>query len=352
MKKSNKNLIKRKETFFSFLLIVMVLINGFTVSAKEADTIKRERTFTTSTKNKKEYPEYLFEKKLIKGQKIYQLSKTDYSVKKETLLTKMSKNQISEVITEGTEYKTPPVITENGITYKLVKTDTEEKIITERQSQPVTGFDDYDYQVTANTVPKTKEISATNVVTGEVQSISCNLTGVTQYGQKTVSKQMTITFYDYDSLYYQIGDDLVEKNDSQPPLQGYEGELLRMVGAEQGASIADMAWDGGVYESNGQVCRDAVATVLQTVTVYRASYGGSIQVPEEKGTIYQSTYEGLDPAGKKEYEMEATATYQLLKTKNMLPVYMGIGIGILIVIGTIISILFLLTKKKKKQEEL
>lgn len=342
---------KKYSVYFSFLLSTCLLLHPFNVYAKEKnDSIKKEKVFITKTANEKQY-EKQFEETIQQGKKTYKLSNVQYETLKVNLLTKIPKVVDSEVIPIGTEHLPEAEIIEAGITYQLVKTETEEKVISEAQTQAVNGYTDYDTPVTAENVPQSKTIMATNAITGENQEVDCSLTGVSPNGTNTVTKQMSITFYDYDSLYYQLGNELVERNDDAPPLKGHETALLQMAGAEPASTITGIAWSGGAYTApDGTVCRNALANVEQVVNLYRANYSGGIEVAEVKGTIYKSTYEGLNPKGDKEYEVKATATY--VEQENRLPVYIAIGAGILVAIGTIIVILLLLAKKKKEQEKI
>lgn len=348
----------KSKMIFSFLLMMCTLANSLNVAAKEKEySIKKENVFVSDSKEdrtndkKSSFPEVIIEE-----DKQYVLQDISYEVLKEKLLTKVTKEVESDVIRGESEYVPQQSITEGEIEYKLLKTETEEQVMTEAQAQSVTGYTDYDYNVDSKDVPQTKSIMAVNKVTGQSENVICNLTGVAVNGNDLVTKQMSVTFYEYDSMYFLIGDELVEKNDSSPPLQGHESELLQMVGAEPESKITNMYWAGEPYTTDdGTNCRDAIAEVQQIVNLYRASYSGAMLIPEVTGTKYKSTYEGFDPEGEKEYEIKATATYQLQppaqEKKNMLPVYIGAGIGILILISAVVGILMILAKNKKKQEE-
>lgn len=346
----------KSKIIFSFLLMVCILANNLTVAAKEEGrSIKKENVFISDSKDeqindkKSSFPDVI-----IEGEDQYELQDLSYEVLKETLLTKVTKEVESDLVQDGSEYVPQPSITADGIEYKLLKTEANVQVITEAQAQSVTGYTDYDHNVAASEVPQTKTVTAVNKATGQSENVVCNLTGVAINGTDTVTKQMTVTFYEYDSMYFLIGDELVEKNDSSPPLQGHENELLQMVGAESGSRITNMYWSGEPYTAgDGTNCRDAIAEVQQSVNLYRASYSGAMMIPQVTATRYKSTYEGLDPKGKKQYEIKATATYKLKvqEKKNMLPVYIGIGAGILVIVGAVIAILWILAKKKKKQEE-
>lgn len=108
----------------------------------------------------------------------------------------------------------------------------------------MTGWDEYDHAVTAANVPSTKVVHAKNDVTGEMEDVTCSLTGITQTGTKTVTNTMSLTFSDYDASYYEWNGHLIPRNDSTPALSGYENELLSSVGAASGSSdhLDQLGW--------------------------------------------------------------------------------------------------------------
>ena len=99
----------------------------------------------------------------------------------------------------------------------------------------------------------------------------------------------TITFQEYDASVYEWNGNLLPRNDEVPPLAGYESQLLESVGAAEGSQVTGLSWVGEPYEAEGVLYRDAVATVQQVVTLYRADYHGQIHEAEQKGVVYRNT---------------------------------------------------------------
>ena len=130
------------------------------------------------------------------------------------------------------------------------------------------------------------------------------------------------------------------------PLAGYESQLLESVGAAEGSQITGLSWAGEPYEAEGVLYRDAVATVQQVVTLYRADYNGQIHEAEQKGVVYRNTYEAPDPQGEIQYTVKATAEYTQLSDPRI--AYLLTGAGIAIFIGAVVLILILLSRKKQK----
>ena len=145
---------------------------------------------------------------------------------------------------------------------------------------------------------------------------------------------------------YEWNGNLLPRNDEVPPLAGYESQLLESVGAAEGSQVTGLSWVGEPYEAEGVLYRDAVATVQQVVTLYRADYHGQIHEAEQKGVVYRNTYEAPDPQGEIQYTVKATAEYTQMSDPRI--AYLLTGAGIAIFIGAVVLILILLSRKKQK----
>lgn len=330
---------RNKKAVFSFLLMVFLAIP--LQAAAAGNPLEKVVTLTgTSEEDYTKQAEQAFAQEIHEDGKTYKLSGISCEVTDTKYLDKKEKTVETEEIPAET-------ISEDGIEYTLVSSDSQEKVVEDGNSQIVTAYDEYDYAVTAADVPDTKTVTARNETTGETELVTCAFTGISPAGSETVSNTITITFSNYDAAYYNWNGHLIPRDDSSPQLAGYEDELLASVGAEEGSYITGIYWTGDSYTVDGVVYRDAAADVEQQIQIYRANYRGEINTPEEKQTVYTARYEAPDPDGAVEYTVTATASYQ--EQASYLPYILG-GVGILILAGLIVALLMLAAKKKKEKE--
>ena len=332
---------KRRFLFSFLLMFTLATAIPQQVSAAEVETLTRQQEFTADSKDFEGCAQ--FEKDIISEGKQYELKDITYKVLKTDYLDKKEK------MVEG-ESSLKETITENGLVYRLVESEKEEKVLSPERVQAVAAYDDYDYAVTAETVPGTKSVTVTDEATGESVEVACSFVGITIVGSTAVTEDMTITFENYDAAYYEYNGSFIPKNDDVPALAGYEGQLLAGVGAPEGSTITNIEWAGEPYHSeDGLYCRDAVATVQQPTQVYRAAYQGAIISPEKKVAVYKGTYEAPDKEGRVKYKVQATAFYEA-QEKTSIP-HMLTGVGIMLLLGASVCVLMILAKKKRKKEE-
>lgn len=330
---------RNKKAVFSFLLMALLI---FPLQATAAgNPLEKAVTLTgTSEEDYTKQAEQAFAQEIREGGKNYTLTGISCEITDTKYLDKKEKTVETEDVPAET-------ISEDGVEYTLVSSDSREEVVEEQSSQTVTAYDEYSYAVTASDVPGTKTVSAENETTGETEQVTCAFTGISPAGSETVSNTITITFSNYDAAYYNWNGHLIPRDDSSPQLAGYEDELLTSVGAEEGSYITGIYWTSDPYSVDGVLYRDAAADVEQQIQIYRANYRGEITTPEEKQTIYTARYEAPDPDGAVEYTVTATASYQ--EQTSYLPYILG-GVGILILAGLIVALLMLAAKKKKEKE--
>ena len=321
---------------FSFLLMFALPLQ---VSAAEGRTI--EKTIVASSDEEyKEKAESEFAETIDLEGKEYRLDHIDYVVEETKYLANIEK--IVDVTGEPDQ-----TITESGIVYTLEKAGKQEK--EDADPQIVTVYEDFDHNVTRGNVPQTKDVTATDALTGETVEVTCSLTEIEPVGIQYIDNVMTITIRNYDAAYYEWNGNYIKRNEDTPPLAGYEAQLLDYCDAADGSEITSFYWAGNPYTtSDGVVCRDAAADVRQTVQMYRAHYSGEIEAPETD-PVYKATYTAPDRNGDVEMTVKATATYSL----ESVPIFNYVITGF--IIAAILAALFLLififlAKKKEKQK--
>ena len=218
----------KKGILFSFLSL-SIITSPLQVFAA-GKPLTKSVTIVADSKEYKKEAEKSFQKKITENGKSYELADIAYNIVDQ---------EYTETLTKTVEMQSEPHLTmeEGGITYALISKNKEETVRQAAATQTVTGWDEYDHAVTAANVPSTKVVHAKNDVTGEMEDVTCSLTGITQTGTKTVTNTMSLTFSDYDASYYEWNGHLIPRNDSTPALSGYEAELLSSVGAAAGLEV-------------------------------------------------------------------------------------------------------------------
>lgn len=334
--KGMRNKILKKGVLFSLLLTFVLPLQ---VCAAGEPLIREKTIIAASEADYKELAESEFGQQISENGKDYTLDHIDYEIVDTQYLDK--KEKVIDVTGEPEQ-----TLTEDGTEYTLVKADKQEQ--EEAEPQVVTAYDDYDHPISEEDVPGTKDVTATNSVTGEEETVTCSLIGIEPAGTSTVDSVMTITFSNYDAAYYMWNGNYIARNDQTPPLAGYEDELLAYCNAAEGSEITGYYWAGNPYTVDGVTYRDASANVRQMVQMYRANYQGEIAAPEQE-PVYTATYTAPDPDGDVQLTVQATATY--MQDSSALPYYIAAGVGIVILIALVIGILFILAKKRKERLE-
>ena len=118
-------------------------------------------------------------------------------------------------------------------------------------------------------------------------------------------------------------------------------------------NITAMEWDGASYTApDGEVCRNASATLTETVKIYEVKYSDSVDLPDTEGyrAILAYGTDVLRPSGKMTYKVEAKALYELIpaETADHTALFIGIGVAVLALLAAVI--LFIIAKKKKSKK--
>lgn len=332
------------------LILSFCLLFPLTAQADTSADYVKEKEFSAYNEEEN-VPE--FEQHIEKDGVDYTLSDIKVKTVKKTPVeeTKYVTKEIETIIQEGESFNPEKEFTEDGISYKLVNMKQEKAEGINSVEQVVSGYTEYSYPVTKDTVPKTKKVTVRNSVTGEDMEVDCDLVEVVANGGGWQPNSIDITFYNVDANMYTWGDITVPGMEGQEiPLAGYEDELLRSVGADSSSRIKSIYWVSDSYtDEEGRICRNARADIEQYVDYYRANYTKTVTT-EKAGTKYIASYEGeqkIKSTTDFKYDRIAKAYYQESE-KSVVP-YVVAGIGILLLIILIVGILFIFSKKRKKE---
>lgn len=348
-----KNVKRKKYRVILSVLLSMLIFSASSINSKAAEgtSVTRERTFRISSTDTETLEEKAaFDTEIVVDGSKYTLKDIVYETLSETYLDKKEKVVKSDPMDADISFVPEQSITENGVEYLLVKTEKKELVSREASTQYVSAFDEYQYAISVYDVPATKTVNVLNEATGQYEDVECKFQDITSAGTTSVTTYLMINYEKYDSSWYEWEGYVIPRNDDVPALFGYEDQLLACAGtsASAGSRVTELAWSGDPYlNGEGVLCRDAVASIVQPVSIYRANYQGIIRTEEEKNVIYESTYEGADPTGSVEYEVKAIAEYQKKQSYTKVVLCLT-GIGIVVLAGGITVLLLKLSKKQKE----
>ncbi len=330
-------------------VILSVLLPGEVYAASGGGTMTKRVEYRGEEKDQK--ADDYFQKKIVEDGSTWNLQGISYEIVTETPIMvsePVTETVKSGVVNAGKTYVPEETITKDSITYQLSET-TKNEVVTEKgYTQKVTGYSEYDSLGKAQSAPRTKLVTATDQRTGKDITMRCSYDGITKRADTWEDTYIDITFVSYDAdtfLWHKV---VVPKN-RKNPLQGYEKELLDSVGGNRkNYRIRNVSWNGKAYKNaKGILCRDARAQVRKKTAHYRVNYSGERVAEDTKGTVYTSIYTGLKEtdSGKRNYTIQAVATYEKQKE---IPV-MGITVGILLFLLIVVGIIFILKRKQKEE---
>lgn len=206
--------------------------------------------------------------------------------------------------------------------------------------QKVSAYTEYEYPITLEDAPQTKEVVVVNEKTGKEEIVICEIANVEQMESKWVDSYIDIQFQVYDGTAFEWQGIVIENNMKDKPLKGYEIQLLNSVGLhEDNGKVHSIYWNGDEYIENGILCRNAKAEIVKLVPVYRVNYSGEINM------LIQATESvSQAPLQEKFYEMKAEAIYELALNMN----YIYLGIVLLLVLIAFMLIFWIIMHHKKK----
>lgn len=150
-------------------------------------------------------------------------------------------------------------------------------------------------------IPETAEIS----IEGEEGNFSAPLVRSEFLNERWEDDFLfKLTFHSCQADIYELGEiEISSDPDSErPALQGYERELLELLGlSEEYYRITEYEWTGAAYlDEGGMLCRDASARGERLVRDCQAVYGGEIVLPPKKVYRTKAVYRLKTEEKKKE----------------------------------------------------
>lgn len=346
---------RRCKGIFAFLLGSLCMVSAVIVNAADtdADGVKKEVIY--HTKNPEEKIDEQFEQYIVRSSEKFELKDISYEV----ISKKPKKEKIVVTRTVTTDpikdtYTPKETISEDGVTYTLAGMEEREVAVQAPYTQTVTGQITYNSAVSQQQVPKTYDVKVKDDLTGETVMVTCDFENLTEGSPVWKESTIDIVYESYDSDFFVLSNALIPKNENQPPLVGYEDALLQSVGMSSATTkIIGLQWNGEAYEEDGVMYRNAIATIKTFVPSYIANYKGKIVHDEENGTIYVLHYEGSyeqESDTEFDYEIKATAMYQLVQESNTGKVLIG-SLLIILLAALIVLSVYVISQKNKENEK-
>lgn len=249
------------------------------------------------------------------------------------------------------------IVTLSGITYEPY---------TVEKNQRVSAETDFGKLSVKPSVPKTKTVSVKNKVTGKYMTVPLKLKQLKEGTEEWEAENYPFSVTQYDADHY-VFEGAVFENAGTLDLP--EDLILRHLRlSAKKFQLQSMDWEGGAYEKNGIITRNATAVISGKVKRYVAVYQANVPIQQ---TLYRATaqYNGtLKEEKVKEYKVKAFATYQEVVKPTMTPeptksesvkekkglsplAVAGIVLSILLVIAFVIVLIYQLSKKNKSKDK-
>lgn len=150
----------------------------------------------------------------------------------------------------------------------------------ETDSISVSGKIVYSSMENIEPVPQTAWVLARDDISGKERNVLLPLVSY-HFSDKHWEDgfRLDLKVRDYDAGFYEVGGVRIEtqKEEIRESLMDYEAEILGQAGLDSEAyRIDQFQWNGGVYESDGVLCRNLTAIGRKMVADCTAVYGGEV----------------------------------------------------------------------------
>ena len=298
---------------------------------------------------------YDFKDEIEENGQRYKLDKVDY-----TVLSKQEETEIKhEVTTKTVDYLYEPSVVSPEQTKSIVIDGKEYTASLEDISYERMTITDRTAEV--ETTVKLTEDKITDSIQYEYEDIQSKKKVIVTLSKDEVTKtdeteENTITFpvvfHRYDAGVFLINGKLIPLQEEGSPInEQYFGDLkAESAYASASGKITSLEWNDAPYTTNGETCRNALATLTESRKVYAVKYSDKVVLPDTEGYRAILTY-GTDvevPTGKISYEVQAKAEYILIEGQDYQPLFIGIGVAVFALAAVLILVIIAKRRKKHK----
>ena len=357
-------------TIFVFSLALFATpLASFCVALDKTDTVTVTKQYTSENKEEK----YSFEEEMEKNGKNYKLDDTEYKIiNSEPIYETVTKTETDTVdgldtdsytISFPGDLPTTKELTYDGKTYTAVLTEISYESTTgeSRTTQLSSTLD-----LPKGNIPQTVKYNyydslTDQTITYEIPKISETESTKTQ----NITENFRVTFYQYDRGAVVINGKVIAIHDTGSPVDSEFYPEIKAVSdfADRQGNITALVWDGEPYTQNGEVCRNATATLSGEENLVAVTYGGTVELPSTEAYKANLTYsaEVKEDTGKRLYSLQATASYKIVETEisvaepetesNPLDTLSLAGIGIFVFAFAVIIILVIIAQIGKQKNK-
>lgn len=328
---------------------------GVPVLAGTPRTIQKTERYNIRAETGKYERAGLFPEEIAEDGSIYRLVSVEFEpmIDADALDITPVTRTVTYVASEGEIYIPENEWSDGGDIWTLDSCAQQEETVIEAWTEEIEKVVFYDGDIAEEEIPQSIMLQGTETLEGGVLETEGILSEIRESGGQWIEDRILITYYEYDADTYLFRGYSIPHDDGKPALTGYEQDILASAGYDvQEWTVTDISWNGGTYESDGRICRNALAAIRKWQTGYMAVYKGAILHPAEKKVVYTALYKSQEEEmieGYHDYVVTATAAYQEVQDSVFTPLTMGISIVLLAVL--LVLILYILTVKRKEKEK-
>lgn len=304
------------------LALLSLALSGFMAAwspaAEREDVRYIEKTYLADT-DEPEQQNPGFEESIVMDGIVYDLEEIQYEVAAQRRKPSESGNIRIETFPpftgDAADHQPEQTLEVGEETWYLVSWEVIDTTIDARE-QPVSDVIQYTSIAAGADIPEAAVLTVTDAVTGNEVEVQVPLVSVSRSEERwEPGFEFPITIINDDAQRFLLNGTEV-KLDEEKPLQGYEEQLLELIGvSEENYRITSIRWDGPSYQENGHWCRKLTAKGDWKVTDCRAFYSGTVNLQEVKAKAVQAVYSDVPPPspdgeGQSIFTMKAVAAYR------------------------------------------
>ena len=336
-------------------ILFLVAVNVFALE----NSVSKTEVFDSTSKNQK----YEFPKEIVQNNQKYRLENVFYEVVSETPEThtvhkteiKTINNLYSKVYDFNNKSTLKNIPESIEITVgdkkhkaKLEKIEYKPTIISNRKTNVRTSI-----KSVKDKIQNTAMYEFKDTVTGKEVKVSLpkiSVSEIDEFIENSIS--FPVIFHKVDTKEFVINNRNVPMLESgnTPISSDFFGDVKAESDySDSDGDITKIVWNSGIYSSNGEMCRNALATLRTKEKLYIANYSDEVNLPDTDGYNAILTYiaDIDEPTGIINYKIEATANYIPVEEYPMSPVFIGIGV---LVFAVLISVILTVIVKNKKSK--
>ena len=320
----------RKAVFMC--IILMLVLTFFPQQAAAAD--EKAVTFSYESEDKEE--KRTVEESIEEDGRVYRLQGVTYEVEELEPETE-TRTIIKEDPAALTHDPAPETIEEDGLSYTLVRVESEDQVISGRKLEVQD-----EQEIVGTEIPQIMETVVTDPESKEQVRYELPLVSQEEIRKDWQPWTFTVTIMDPSAVFYRMNGHLIPMG-TVPGEEDYPAILARMNADPELFRITGLTW-GEVVNGRQQIN----GTGQQAVPVYRAVYKDTVNLPDLTVTVQKAIYEAIVPKEQPpRFKITATAMYVYESFWKTTPGRIVIGAGILILAVGSVAILMILAKKRK-----